>query len=478
MKYISLLFAYMLMSVIAVAQSYRTTCQLGFTFEISQNPNWGQYEPVVTSVTPGSPAEQAGLEVNDVILEINGNGTYLKPAETLLAWFDMDSHRVNIGIRNFTATFKSLSFDKDCRHPNAIYEPQLAPVFAFYSLEDVQDRTFTMPVTTKSFSDTPFFSYRKFAFMSSNFETEEIDNRINNIFIRAFKEIGLEYDPYNPDFYVQTYYSYESNPLYKHNSPTYGSYQPVWRFDLRHNRMVKVPVYNAAEPVRVDDIMYQLEFGYRLYDARLANEKEASLVWESEVRERVSGNYGLLDYLELNLPLMLRKFPYPGKTNSATFQLNYIKYNYTGIGFDMNDLKTVVDVRSGSPAQRAGILPGDVITRIQDKAVRHRNATSLTQDYRRFMAETMDFRDTSTRYTDGNGFRNAMLWNVSDYGKVYEAISDNRRYNTIFSYLFNFNQYVDWYTPSTISVEVRRDRQRLNFELQPEVRLSSHLRVR
>ena len=55
------------------AQTSPTVCRAGFAFEISNNPNWGNGEPVVINITPGSPAERAGLKLNDIILEVNRN---------------------------------------------------------------------------------------------------------------------------------------------------------------------------------------------------------------------------------------------------------------------------------------------------------------------------------------------------------------------------------------------------------------------
>ena len=37
---------------------------------------------------------------------------------------------------------------------------------------------------------------------------------------------------------------------------------------MRNRRTVRVPVYDPSEPVRVDDIAYDLEFGYRFYDRK------------------------------------------------------------------------------------------------------------------------------------------------------------------------------------------------------------------
>lgn len=459
-----------------LAQDNTITCNLGFTFELSENKSWGYKEPVVVDITPGSPAERAGLKLNDIIMSVNKNGTYQQSYHTIMSWFNLHETEMSIAIRNFEHAFKEMNIAKDCRHSHAINEAQLAPVFAFYSLEDVQDRRFLMPVTTKANEEALFYNYRSFGFTPPDESTREIDERVNAIFTRVLTQMGLKYDPDDPDFIIQTYYNFQSNPMFKSDSPTYGSYQPVWRFDTRNHRTVRVPVYNPSEAVRVDDIPYNLEFGYRFHDRKFMGAGEATLIWESEVKERVSAYYTLLDYLELNLPLMLLKFPYPGNHSFATYQVKYLKYNYTGIGYDMNDLKTVLSVDSNSPAADAGILPGDVITNIQGQDFNH-SSHSLTEGYRRFLAETMNLRDRNTRYTDSNGFKECMFWDVSNYRKVSEAITNNRRYRAAFSYLFNFNQYIDWSTPVTINVEVEREGRRLNFAVTPRLSTSSHILV-
>src|SRR5690554_6698423 len=326
----------------AFTQNSVMTCNLGFAFEISENRNWGFKEPVVVNITPGSPAERAGLKLNDIILSVNKNGTYQKSYQTVISWFDLNETEITLAIRNFEHAFKEITFTKDCRMSNAINESQLAPVFAFYSLEDVQDRRFLMPVTTKTNENALFHNYRTFAFTPSDESTRELDERINAIFIRALTEMGLQYRPGDPDFIIQTYYNYQNNPMFKTDSPTYGSYQPVWRYDVRNHRTVRLPLYNPSEAVRVDDIAYDLEFGYRFYDRKFMEAGEPTLIWESEVKERVSAYYTLIDYLELNLPLIVMKFPYPGNESFATYQVKHLKYNYTGIGYEMNDLKTVV----------------------------------------------------------------------------------------------------------------------------------------
>ncbi len=95
--------------------------------------------------------------------------------------------------------------------------------------------------------------------------------------------------------------------------------------------------------------------------------------------------------------------------------------------------------------------------------------------YRRFLAETMNFRDRNTRYTDSNGFQECMFWDVSRYNEISKAISDNKRYKAAFSYLFNFNQYIDWNTPLTINIIVDRGGNMMNFAVTPQISTSSHI---
>ncbi len=451
------------------------TCMLGFAFEISNDKSWGYREPVVVHITPGSPAERAGLKLNDILLSVNGHGTYRQSHQTLMNWFAENDIEVTLAIRNFEHAFKEITFRKECRHPNAISEAQLAPVFAFYSLEDVQDRRFIIPVKTQKNEEALYYRYRTFGFAPTDEATRELDERINAIFLRVLTEKGLTHDPVDPDFIIQTYYSYEGNSLFRPESATLGSYQPVWRFDSRNHRTVRLPLYDPSEAVRVEDIAFNLEFGYRFFDRKFVEPGKMSLIWEGEVKERLTEHYPLADYLELNLPLLLLKFPYVGNLNYATFEVKYLKYHYTGIGYDMSDLKSVVSVDPDSPAHQAGIRPGDVVTNIQGQPFTHSSSRALTEGYRRFLAETMHLRDKKTRYTDANGFKDCMFWNIANYHAISQAMADSKRYKAAFSYLFGFNQYVDWSTPLTLNIGIEREGEQMSFAVTPQVITSSHI---
>ncbi len=451
------------------AQPQSSICNLGFSIEISKNKSWGYNEPVVSEVIPGSPAYEAGLRINDIILEVNGHGTYLKPMHTIMSWFNLEDEFFSIGIRNFEYSFKQMTIDKSCRDKNSINEIELAPVFSFYSLQDVQEREFVIPMKVSENTEADFFHYRTYDFAVSEGESYVLDEKINLIFKRVFDQMGLKRDTKNPDFIIQTHYSYTNNKNWHQSNVATSAGLTSWRYDLRNSRMVRIPVCDPVTPVKINEVMYFLEFGFRFYDRNYIEPGKSMLVFEAEVKEQLSDNYSLLDYLELNLPLMLLKFPYSKIADYGRYKVNLLRFNYTGIHYDVNDMQTVIYIDEDSPAAQAGIQPGDIIYEVQGHSFNH-SVKSITNSYRRFIAETMKFRDKSTKYTDINGFQNAMLWDISHYYDISKAFENKRKYKSGFSYLFGFNQYVYWEDPSELIFIIKRDGDFITIPIAPDLK--------
>jgi hypothetical protein len=80
----------------------------------------------------------------------------------------------------------------------------------------------------------------------------------------------------------------------------------------------------------------------------------------------------------------------------------------------------------------------------------------------------MKYRDESTRYTDVNGFDKCMFWNIAHYNEIAKTF-ENKRYKAAFSYLFNFNQYVDWETPDILTIVIDRKGKNFTFRVVPEI---------
>lgn len=460
--------------VLQIHAQSETICRAGFSFEISNNPNWGSGEPVIINITPGSPAERAGLKLNDIILEVNLQGTYLKPHHTIKSWMlENDKSDIEISIRNLETDFRTIKIEKDCKSRLGIDESKLAPVFAFYSLEDVQNRTFHIPMKITTNTKSILSDYRTFDFAPVEAGTPEIDNKISAIFERVLNQRGLKRDKDDPDFIIQTFYSYENNPAYNPITTDIKADVANWRFDIKNNKMVKLPLYSPTDVVDNEKVPYFLEFGYRFYDLKFIEPGKMTQIWECDVRERVKSNYGLENYLEINLPLILLKYPYPGNMNLGTYEVNFLQYNYTGLNYNIENLTQVAFVESKSPAASAGIKKGDVIKSIQGIKLSN-NLKALTSSYRSFISETMNLRNPGTRYTDTNGYKDCMFWEVGEYNKIAKTLN-KKSFQTAFTYLFNFNQYIDWNTPSTITIEVDRNKENLEFQLTPQIYKSAHI---
>ena len=119
----------LLLSIIAVsvtsilAQFSEKQCYYGITFEVSKNQNWGFGELVITDVEANSPAEQAGIKIGDIIMEINGKATYLRDNQTIASWlFDGLRPEVTFTIRNMGAYFKEYPLMRRCVAVNSLNE--------------------------------------------------------------------------------------------------------------------------------------------------------------------------------------------------------------------------------------------------------------------------------------------------------------------------------------------------------------------
>lgn len=475
MKHItfSLLVLFITMGLTAQTQK-EETCHFGITFEISNNPCWGYGEPVILSVEPFSPAEKAGIKPGDIIMEINGTATYLRDYKTIASWlFDTFSPSAVFTIRNMDTYFKEYELGRKCEEISSLSESAMASAFSMYSVEDTQERGFSIPAQILNNKNVDYSDYHTFNFIIDP-DAPEIDKEIMAIIEKALLQKGLTRSVNDPDMMVQTYYTYQPNTKYDATRSA-NIDQYIWRYDSRTEQMIKLPILSGNAAAQSYG-RYMLEYGIRFFDRKYVDPTKLTQIWDCQVVEYLSNKYSLEEYARIHTPLLLMNFPYTTNTNSVNYVVSYKKYNYTGISLDVNDMKRITNVDEASPAYLAGIRTGDILKKIGDMKF-NVSKDELTNGYKRFIIETMKYRDEKTRFTDANGYPDCMYWDKYEYKKVAKSF-EKSIYVPNFSYLYNFNKYVVENPPARLLFEVETRRQKRSFEVKPEVRSSVLVRIK
>lgn len=434
-------------------------CTLGIEFDISYTNNWGASHPVIRQVYPYSPAAVAGVMPYDIILEINGISTQKLSEEEMYGLINEANHQqVSFTLKNLINGERIITLNKDCKPKESIRENQLAVAFSMYSLEDTNERSFICPFKTTSDPKANFLTYKTFAFSQANEGNIKIEAAITEAIEKELVSKGLKRDILNPDLLIQTYYMFDKNPAYRGSK---NEFTPQWRFDGSTGKMKAYPFFSAGTSEAESE--FYLQYGIKLIDA-----KTTKVIWECEANELLKEEYKLDDYVLSHTPLMMMQYPLIKYRRNVPFRAIFKQYNYTGIGYNIDKLNEVMEVIPESPAYRAGIRPGDLITRINGLKTTS-SSTNLTNGYKRFITETFKFRDESTKFTDANGFPRCMYWNTFDYPKIATTIQKTL-YQPDFSYLYFFRPYINPEDTKEIIFEVKRGSKSEHIMLLPEVR--------
>ena len=438
------------------------SCRLGFSYEISDNNNWGKNKPVIMNVFPNSPAEKAGIRQYDIIEEIDGfkvNEISLDDVDSLLT--ASESFETKLVISNFADSLKPVPITKECLSLSALTESRLASAFAMYSVENTHDRLFVCPFNTTTTRDEVDFSQFK-SFDFAVFEDENISNlesAINEILKTELVKKGLRYNTLDPDFIIHTYYMVDRNSKFR-RSRTAEKKVPVIRYDITRDRIVQLPFYNLS--TLESESEYILQLGVRFVDQRFI---PGRVLWECEANELMSAPYAIDEYATLHLPLMCMQFPYIKYNRNVQYIFTKKGFNYTGLNYNINKLSEVVDVDQGSPAYEAGIRPGDIIEKIENKRMDY-SSDEFTAAYRAFISNTVKYRDSETRFTDANGFPNCMFWDTFKYTQIAKTIN-NDKFKTAFSYLYAFAPYINPERSSFVTFNIRRYGEKMQIVVRP-----------
>jgi hypothetical protein len=442
-----------------------TICRLGFTYDVSKSPNWGNGKLVITHVYPYSSAEQAGLNVNDIIEAIDGIPVDSIAVGDILGLLNpANKSDVQLTINNLTDSTKLVNVKKDCKRIDAITEDQLATAFAMYSLETTSEQLFVCPFTTTT--DTMDYAlYKTYSFTPVDENNRKLEETINTCIEKEFKAKGLTYDSIRPDMLVETFYFYKKNPNFDVTKENKASAERsyTYRYNFTSNRMEKFPFLSHAEAET--EAEYLLQLGVRLIDKRF---KTRRVLWECESNEMMSATFRLDAYAQVHIPLMCMQYPYVKYNRNVQFLVSRKTYNYTGINYNINRLEQIMDITPNSPAHVAGLRMRDIIEKIDNQNMNHA-AEEYTSAYKQFIMNTMSLRDPVTLFSDANGFRYCMYWDKFKYTQIAEAIQ-NPKNMAVFSYLYKYAPSVNPTGVNTCTFRVKSGKEKIDIAVHPSIR--------
>lgn len=128
-----------------------------------------------------------------------------------------------------------------------------------------------------------------------------------------------------------------------------------------------------------------------------------------------------------------------------------LRYLYTGIIYQRDNLPTIGDIEPGSPALAAGLLPGDIIKKINGIELEQRTLGELLASYYSFMGKMKAYRPEA----GAGGHSGFAPWYVDAHTDVAEQMRRDRS-DAALSYLFAFRPYVSLSPSDTLIFEVER----------------------
>ena len=449
------------------AQTAKDLCNLGITFEISNNRSWGYGEPVILSVEPYSPADKAGLKVDDIIMEVNGEATYLRNFPTVNNWLtDNSTSEIKLTIRNTDTYFKEYSVVRDCSPANALSEYDLSSAYSFYSIENNNERGFSIPLVVDPNKSINYSDYNTFSFATDNKKSTALDVYVIAEVQKALESRGLVRNDNDPDMVVQTYYSYQPNLKYDYSKT--GKSLKTWRFDPESQKMVQLPIISAEDPNAEAKGEFILELGIRFFDKKLIDKDNLTQIWDCRSREFLSEGFSIEEYTRIHAPLMMMQYPYSNAKSGAKYIVNFKKFNYTGLNYDPTQTGLILSVDKGSPAYLSGVRAGDQITKINNTKFNY-TEQELNNGYKRFIIATMDFRDPSTKFINASGFPDCMYWSKANFEEIRKSFSKSF-YATSFSYLFAFDKFIS--NTNALNVDYKSGSSNKKIRINPEVQSS------
>lgn len=326
----------------------------------------------VNRVFQGSPADIAGLKAGDHIIGIEGvsvreirnpishvkgaPGTYVKLTTSRYG-------KAGTQERNVPRISVPLSDGS-----NYITEGELTS--RIYT-NDYSEHTRMVQSSMAVLDDDEIniFNYKSYDFEYTSAQDPLLEKEIFKELADQLNTRGLRRSQNNPDILIvmstysgsKEHYNPPQQIISTRISTTYNWY---WGF-------VPVPITESTTQGGYTEVTYLYTISLKFLDAhKIGQSKLPPVIWSGSVSQASKTKSNLVDKSGDLFALLLYQFPTVWIPNSEYLLL--LHYAYTGIIYDLNNMRTVADVIPGSPAATAGIGKGDEIINIFNSKIPER----------------------------------------------------------------------------------------------------------
>ena len=332
----------------------------GFPENWKYGKNYGNNYVVVTRITPGFPAEKSGLRFYDVIIRVN----------------DVETST----IKTMPATINTMEVRRlGQREPIKI--TMLPPVN--YPVNSWSERDIVSNLFEEQFYVDPkakinvyfdpeedLMDFFTFDFEYTYEENPAFEKQIANKIQGDLERWGLIRDTETPDMliFMNFYFGKKEDyiPPQQNITTRYKTEYNFWTQRHENNQYIESHTSGGYTKTNYLDVV-QLSF----LNAKKAQKPSntAPIIWRGDYEYETNSESDKIERTTTAIYAILDSYPYRqnkyyNACNSLQWYATNIYYYYTGLHFNSKNLQQITFVTPDSPADKAGIKSGDIVTKI------------------------------------------------------------------------------------------------------------------